>query len=100
LKSGQILTQAKLFRLDESDSRLSEASSPRRGFAQEHGWVFWPFRSEESCSPKRKIPDFQSVPTCRIHEIYANNPNSTQIGDPSIEQTQIHAIKGIKDNYI
>ncbi|QCD92660.1 hypothetical protein DEO72_LG8g942 [Vigna unguiculata] len=38
--------RAKRVRLDEGGSRLSDLSSPRRDFAQEHRWVFWCFRSE------------------------------------------------------
>jgi len=36
-KSGRTLAQAKLFRLDESVSRSSEISSPRRDFTHEQG---------------------------------------------------------------
>jgi len=36
-KFERILAQAKLFRLDESDSHSRETSSPMRDLAQQHG---------------------------------------------------------------
>jgi len=39
-QSGRILAQAKLSRLNESDSRSSETGSPRRDLAQKQGMSF------------------------------------------------------------
>jgi len=54
-----------LSHLDESDSRSSETSSPRRDLAQRQGMSFWCFHLGESCSLRRKyqIPNLFSYAT-------------------------------------
>jgi len=95
---GRILAQAKLSRLDESDSRLSETSSPRRDLAQRHGMSFWYFRSSESYSLRRKyqIPNLFSHAT--VHKS-STIQSYTQLHSSSTHTTLNHAIQSHHNDF-
>jgi len=96
--SGQILAQAKLSHLDESDSRSSEIGSPRRDLAQRQGMSFWCFLSGESCSLKRKyqIPNLFSHAT--VHESSIIQSYS-RLHSLSTDTTLNHAIQRHQNDF-
>jgi len=87
-----------LSRLDESDSRSSETSSPRRDLAQRQGISFWCFRSSERCSLRRKyqIPNLFSHATIQKSSTIQSY---TQLHGLSTHTTLNHAIQSHQDDF-
>jgi len=71
-KFERILAQAKLFRLDESDSRTSETSSPRRDLAQQRGWISGIFAQARAA----RLSEIIRIPICFHMQTTQYMPNS------------------------
>jgi len=72
-QSERIIAQARLFRLDESASRSSEISSPRRDLVQWQWWIYGIFAQVRTA----RLGEIIKIPICfhmQSHIIHIRNP--------------------------